>query len=100
MIPVTIHLSLPTFNRLEALARSHGMSMRELIAAGLEQKPRGRVAGNIPTANRSGNRWLSADEWQELYRLRAAGWTVPQLAVKFGCASSTIYKHFQKRTKK
>ncbi|MBE7953599.1 helix-turn-helix domain-containing protein [Microbacterium sp. R1] len=97
MIPVTINLPPATFNRLEKIAATRGISMRELIVAGLEPKPITKVTGSIPSAHPNGYTQLSDDQWAEILRLRAAKWTVPQLAVKFGCSSSTIYKRLQKR---
>lgn len=97
MIPVTINLPPATFNRLERIANSRGISMRELIVAGLEPKPITKVTGSIPSPRTNGYTHLTDEQWAEILRLRAARWTVPQLAVKFGCSSSTIYKRLQKR---
>lgn len=97
MIPVTINLPPATFNRLEKIADARGISMRELIVSGLEPKPIARVTGNVPSPRSDGYTHLTDDQWAEILRLRAAKWTVPQLAVRFGCSSSTIYKRLQKR---
>jgi len=97
-VPVMIHLPAETFKQLEAIAARKGVSMRDLIVAGLVRsttpRPR-RAAGQIPSATRGGGtrgyRRLDDAEWAELKRMRAAGWTVPELAVHYGCSSSSIY---------
>lgn len=96
MIPVTINLTPQAFNRLEKIANAQGMHMRDLIAAGLEPKPSHRIAGSIKSPRTNGYTQLTEPQWAEIKRLRAANWTVPQLAVRFGCSSSTIYKRLQK----
>lgn len=96
MIPVTINLTPDTFNRLERVAADKGMRLRDLIAAGLEPKPIAPVAGYVAAPKRSGYIQLTDAEWAEIKRLRAAKWSVPQLAVRFRCSSSTIYKRLQK----
>ena len=96
MIPVTIHLTPNVFNRLEALANKRGITMRQLIASTLEPKDPARIVGNIRSPRLNGYRHLSDDEWAQIRGLRAAGWTVPRLAVRFQCSSSTIYKRLQK----
>ncbi len=97
MIPVTIHLAPATFNRLEKIAQKRGVAMRDMIAAGLEPKPVTRVAGYIHSPRRNGYTHLTGEQWAEMMTLRAAGWTVPQLAVRFGCSSDTIYKRLRKQ---
>ncbi len=96
MIPVTIHLTPETFNRLEQAATERGMRLRDLIAAGLEPRPIAPVSGYVPAPKRAGFIQLTDAQWEEILRLRAARWSVPQLAVKFRCSSSTIYKRLQK----
>lgn len=100
-VPVMIHLPVETFNALERAAARKGITMRDLIVAGLmrstQPRPQ-RTSGQIPSSTPGGGaarrhyRRLDAGEWRELRKLRAAGWSVPELAVKFGCSSSIIYK--------
>lgn len=97
MIPVTINLPPATFNRLEALATRRGVTIRQLITTALEPKDPARIVGNIRSPRLNGYRHLTDDEWAQILQLRAAGWTVPRLAVRFQCSSSTIYKRLQKR---
>lgn len=102
-IPVMIHLPAATFKALEATAQRKGIPMRDLIVAGLMRatQPRpvrgaaGQIASSTPGGGQRGYRRLTADEWAELERLRAADWSVPELAVKYGCSSSIIYKHLR-----
>lgn len=105
-VPVMIHLPAETFLALETIAKRKGISMREMIVAGLERsvqpKPL-RAAGQIPAPRRAGGtrgwRHLDDAEWAELKRLRAAGWTVAELAVKYGCSSSSIYLRMRREAK-
>jgi len=102
-IPVMIHLPAETFLVLEAAARRKGMPMRDLIVAWLMRstQPRphrgaaGQIASSTPGGGKRGYRRLDAAEWAELRRLRTAGWSVPELAVKYGCSSSVIYYHLR-----
>lgn len=102
-IPVMIHLPAETFKALEVAAERRGVSMRELIVAGLTRsmQPRpirgaaGQIASSTPGGGERGYRRLDAEEWAELRSLRACGWSVPELAVKYGCSSSIIYKHLR-----
>lgn len=96
MIPVTINLPPATFNRLEKIAAARGVTMRDLIAASLEPRSKPKVTGNVASSRTDGYSHLTDDEWEEILRLRAAKWTVAQIAVRFGCSSSTIYKHLQR----
>lgn len=97
-IPVMIHLDVHTFRVLEATAKAKGVGMRQLIEIGLQRsiqrKPQ-HVAGQVPAAPRQngarGYHRLDDAEWAELKRLRALGWTVSELAVRYGCSSSSIY---------
>jgi hypothetical protein len=96
-IPVMIHLSRDTFVALEAAAKRRGIRMSELIEAGLDRSIQPKpilVNGQVPSPKRAagrGNRRLDAAEWAECKQLKQAGWTVPELAVKYGCSSSAIY---------
>lgn len=97
-VPVMIHLPIETFKTLERLAESKHMHMRDMIVAALERsvQPRpvitksGHVAA--PAGNTRGTRRIDAEGWQEIRRLRSAGWTVAELAVRYKVSSSTIYK--------
>lgn len=97
-IPVMIHLPAATFKALEAAADRQAVTMRELIVSGLVRatQPRPtRTSGQVPSTTKGSAaghyRRLDADEWAELKRLRTLKWTVPELAVKYGCSSSAIY---------
>lgn len=97
-VPVMIQIPIDTFKALEKISDRKGVSMRDLIVAGLVRstQPRPeRVAGQIASATRAGGsrgyRRLDDAEWTELKRLRSLGWTVPELAVRYGCSSSSIY---------
>ena len=97
-IPVMIHLARETFLVLEATAKRRGIRMDRLIEQGLDRsiqpKPR-YVRGQVPAPQRAevsrGYRRLDEQDWTALKKLTQAGWTVPELAVKFGCSSSAIY---------
>ncbi|QMU97988.1 hypothetical protein FVO59_12830 [Microbacterium esteraromaticum] len=103
-VPVMIHLPIETFKALERVADRKGIAMRDLIVAGLmrstQPRPQ-RTSGQVPSSTPGGGsarrhyRRLDAAEWRELRQLRAAGWSVPELAVKYGCSSSIIYRHLQ-----
>lgn len=97
-VPVMIHLPGETFKALEAIAQRKGVRMSDLIVAGLmrstqprPQRAAGQIPSTTPGGGRRGYRRLDDAEWAECKRLRAAGWTVPELAVKYGCSSSSIY---------
>lgn len=97
-IPVLIHLDAHTFRVIEASAKAKGVTMRKLIETGLQRSIQRRpehVAGHVPAPARAGGsrgyHRLDDADWAELKRLRALGWTVAELAVRYGCASSTIY---------
>lgn len=104
-VPVMIHLPAETFQRLEAIAQRKGVTMRDLIVAGLMRstqprpvRSRGQIPSSTPSATGDkgrGYRRLTADEWHELHQLYAAGWSPAELAVKFGCSSSIIYKRLR-----
>lgn len=103
-VPVMIHLPADTFRALETISQRKGMTMRDLIVAGLVRSTQPRAvrgaAGQIPSSTPSGSgkrgwRHLDSAEWRELRTLRGAGWTVPELAVKYGCSSSSIYKRLR-----
>lgn len=104
-IPVLIHLDAHTFRIIEASAKAKGVSMRTLIQTGLQRsiqrKPQHR-AGQIPAAPRAGGvrgyHRLDDADWAELKRLRGLGWTVAELAVRYGCSSSTIYYRLRRES--
>ena len=98
-IPVLIHLDAHTFRVIEATAKAKGVSMRTLIEVGLQRsiqhRPQHSARGHVHAAARQdgtrGYHRLNDADWTELKRLRALGWTVAELATRYGCSSSSIY---------
>ncbi|MCZ4300762.1 hypothetical protein [Microbacterium oxydans] len=98
-IPVLIHLDAHTFRVIEASAKAKNIGMRQLIELALQRsiqhKPQERVAGHVSAAPRQngerGYHRLNDADWAELKRLRGLGWTVGELATRYGCSSSSIY---------
>ena len=104
-VPVMIHLHGEMFLHLERIAMSKRCSIASLIEAGIERslqpKPQ-RVAGQIaapPRATGRGYRRLNNAEWARLKHLRDLGWTVPELAIKYGCSSASIYRRLRREAR-
>jgi hypothetical protein len=84
MIPVTIHLDRPTFERLERIATREGRPARELIVAHLRASVGTRPVrtGNNPEARRK-----DVAEW---LRLARGGMTNNAIARQYGVSKSLV----------
>lgn len=93
-VPVLIHLRGETFRKLERLAEQKGVGVRPLIEAhierGLQPVKDGRSKGT-PAPGRI-RPWvrLTPEQVAELRELNRMGWTLLELANRFGCSVGTI----------
>jgi DNA-binding NarL/FixJ family response regulator len=97
-IPVTIHLSRPTFLALEKIAAQRGVGMRRLIEAYLDRSlqkrerrdPKRRSAGAIKPGNKQPYVTLTVEQQGELVELTRLGWSLSELAERYGCSTNTV----------
>lgn len=99
MIPVHIELRPEAFLKLEKIAAGKGVTMRSLIVAHIERSLQPREH-HTPAARRSrgkvkegGKRpWvrLTPEQQRELVELTRMGWSLSELAHRYGCSTATI----------
>lgn len=95
-IPVTIHLSRATFLTLEQLAAQRDTSMRRLIEAHLDRSLQKRdhrarrSSGAVKPGNKRPYVTLNAEQQAELVELTRLGWSLSELAARYGCSTATV----------
>ena len=90
-VPVVLQLRGEVFLALERIAARKGITMRQLIEQHLE---RGLAPAAVKARPKPGRQrahvMLTTAQVDELLRLSREGWSLKQLAARYGCSRQTI----------
>jgi DNA-binding NarL/FixJ family response regulator len=92
-IPVMIHIDPVTFSRLDKIATAKGTSMRGLIEAHLArstQPKRARTRAEPKQGRVRAHVRLTLEQQAELVNLSRLGWSMHEIANRFGCSVATV----------
>lgn len=101
-VPVKIDLQGHTFRALERMAERNDVTVREYIATHLDRavaRAEGRTyVPRTPVDADGKRRYVRVDDEQRAHALKLyrAGWTIKDLAARFGCTPGTMSANLTK----
>ena len=96
-VPVMTHFDGPAFRQLERIAEAKGVKVATLIEATILralQPPKDhrkrRSRGEVKPGKKRPYVTLTVEQQRELVKLTRMGWSLAELADRYGCSTATI----------